>query len=250
MNEYEKYSSYDFDRLQEGSSIKIEHGIYCNGKDISDLTSKSLSEIQAMREDSLKAEQAAYENVRASAREWEKAAAVTHRLDLAIEYLRMPPVLHSSNKWDKDLYGNYDCISNKVYKMYCRIDDYKSWRADSTRWTVKWHIYTNSPNEKYNVRIAGQERSFNDKAAAEKYLQGRIKAYSHLFTEISPPIPDEYVSAFTVHGQLLPGYTTEKMKQQEQEKPSIRKQLNELKNTDKSKPMPERAKKRSEPAIE
>ena len=33
---------------------------------------------------------------------------------------------------------------------------------------------------------------FTDKAAMEKYLNGRIKAYDRLFTEISPPIPQEY----------------------------------------------------------
>ena len=68
-------------------------------------------------------------------------------------------------------------------------------------------------------------------------MQGRIKAYAHLFTENSPPIPDEYTRPFIVHGQLLPGYTTEAMqKAQETEKaktaeqkPSIRKQLNSAK---------------------
>ena len=42
-----------------------------------------------------------------------------------------------------------------------------------------------------------------------KYLEGRKKAYSHLFTEISPPIPKQYEKHFTVHGALLPGYTLE-----------------------------------------
>jgi hypothetical protein len=34
-----------------------------------------------------------------------------------------------------------------------------------------------------------------------------IKAYSHLFTEISPPVPKEYADCFSVNGKLLPGYT-------------------------------------------
>ena len=54
---------------------------------------------------------------------------------------------------------------------------------------------------------AGQTRNDNtDKNAAIKYLDGRKKAYSHLFTEISPPIPKEYEHHFMVHGTLLPGY--------------------------------------------
>ena len=43
----------------------------------------------------------------------------------------------------------------------------------------------------------------------EKYLQGRIKAYSHLFTEISPPIPENEQKRFCINGVLLPGYTVE-----------------------------------------
>ena len=43
----------------------------------------------------------------------------------------------------------------------------------------------------------------------EKYLQGRIAAYSHLFTEISPPIPADARQRFCVNGVLLPGYTVD-----------------------------------------
>ena len=47
------------------------------------------------------------------------------------------------------------------------------------------------------AKIAGQDRKvFSDKAAMEKYLNGRIKAYDRLFTEISPPIPQEYAESF------------------------------------------------------
>ena len=42
-----------------------------------------------------------------------------------------------------------------------------------------------------------------------KYLEGRKNSYSHLFTEVSPPVPKEYERHFTVYGALLPGYTVE-----------------------------------------
>ena len=59
-------------------------------------------------------------------------------------------------------------------------------------------------------QIAGQERKhFAEKSEMERYLQGRIKAYAHLFTEISPPIPAEEKRRFCVNGVLLPGYTVE-----------------------------------------
>lgn len=101
-----------------------------------------------------------------------------------------------------------------------------------------------------------QERSFKDKAEAEKYIQGRIKAYSHLFTEISPPIPKEYEKSFMVHEHLLPGYVTEKMQKAQEaaktenisrsadKKPSIRKELNSIKAAEKSVPKPTQTKKR------
>ena len=231
MKEYANYESYDFDRLTEGSQIKIEHTVYCKETDMSDLISKPLTELMDLREGSAIAEQAAYENVRQAARDWEKQAAVTRRFDRAIEYLNVPEVSHTSNQWEKDRYDKFT-RSNKVYKMTYDIYERSSWRTDATKYDVRWNIYTNSAHENYNEKVAGQERSFADKASAEKYLQGRIKAYAHLFTEISPPVPDEYTHPFIVHGQLLPGYTTEAMqKAQEQplpdKKPSIRKQLTE-----------------------
>nr|WP_303041434.1 YodL domain-containing protein [Enterocloster clostridioformis] len=66
------------------------------------------------------------------------------------------------------------------------------------------------PHNYGQAKIAGQERKvFADRAAMEKYLNGRIKAYAHLFTEISLQIPQEYAEKFRVNGQLLPGYSVE-----------------------------------------
>lgn len=82
-------------------------------------------------------------------------------------------------------------------------------------WTLTWDVYTNNPrnNGNYGNRvatIAGQSRKrYGNKADMEKYLAGRIKTYSHLFTEISPPIPPEYAKVFAVNGKLLPGYTVQ-----------------------------------------
>ena len=77
-------------------------------------------------------------------------------------------------------------------------------------WYVTWDVYVNSPKQGYGEKIAGQnQKRYTDKADAEKYLEGRKKAYSHLFTEISPQIPKQYEHHFTVYGTLLPGYTVE-----------------------------------------
>lgn len=257
--DYDNYRTYENDDLSAGATLKVEHTIIVNETDILNLISQPLEKIQAMRDNNVKKETAAFEKVRQSARDWEKKAAITRQFDRAIEYLQVPEVSHSSNKWvnDRDCY-NYDCtsISNMVYKMTYRMYDYTSWRSEKTRrWEVKWSIGTNSPVG-HNNCIAEQERSFKDKAEAEKYIQGRIKAYSHLFTEISPPIPKEYEKPFMVHEHLLPGYVTEKMQKAQEaaktenisrsadKKPSIRKELNSIKAAEKSMPKPTQTKKR------
>lgn len=237
MKQNNNYTSYEFDNIYEGRKIKLEHNIYVDESDISDLISRPIAEIQAMRDDSVKTETAVFEKTQQMAREWEKQAAVTRQLDMAIEYLKISEVKHTFNKWvnTKNEY-DYNEISNRVYKMRYRIYERSSWRTDSKMCDVTWSIFTNSPRSNHNVKVAGQEKTYKSKEEAEKYMLGRIKAYSHLFTEISPPIPKEYEKPFRVYGQLLPGYITEEMQtiQKEKNEPklksSVRKELKSLKS--------------------
>lgn len=137
-------------------------------------------------------------------------------LDKAIEYIRTPPAKHTANQWEKSEYNSdRQEMSNMVYAMSYYV--YERTRYDSAAqksvpvaWELSWSVYLNAPQNNTRQRIAGQDKKvYSDKADMEKYLNGRIKAYSHLFTEISPPIPQEYVKNFRVNGQLLPGYTVE-----------------------------------------
>lgn len=117
----------------------------------------------------------------------------------------------------------------------------------------------------YGAKIAGQnQKRYTDKNAAIKYLDGRKKAYSHLFTEISPPIPKEYEHHFMVHGTLLPGYTVEGLEQaktehaaaevseggiftpENQEKPSVLGKLSVAKTQEKTPTTPGTAMKKKE----
>ena len=70
-------------------------------------------------------------------------------------------------------------------------------------------LYQQPEQERASEDCRTDRKVFSDKAAMEKYLNGRIKAYDRLFTEISPPIPQEYAEHFKVNGMLLPGYTIE-----------------------------------------
>ena len=210
------YSSYDHDRLEAADKMKIERGIYFDtkGADISPLTALPLAELVKLREESAAAEQTVFENLKVQAAAWEEQAGKTLLFDKAIEYARIPEVKHTANKWqDEDT--DRHTISNRVYKMSYHV--YENTRYDKAAqksipysYTLSWNIYTNSPHGYGQAKIAGQDRKvFADRAAMEKYLNGRIKAYEKLFTEISPAIPPEYAEQFRVNGQLLPGYTVE-----------------------------------------
>ena len=210
------YSSYDHDRLEAADKMKIERGIYFETKDadISPLTALPLAELVKLREESAAAEQTVFENLKVQASAWEEQAGKTLLFDKAIEYARIPEVKHTANKWqDED--NDRHTISNRVYKMSYHV--YENTRYDKAAqksipysYTLSWNVYTNSPHGYGQAKIAGQDRKvFADRAAMEKYLNGRIKAYEKLFTEISPVIPPEYAEQFRVNGQLLPGYTVE-----------------------------------------
>jgi antirestriction protein ArdC len=210
------YSSYDHDKLETAETMRIERRIYFEAKDgeIAPYVSLPLEQLHAMREESAAAEQAIFNDLSSRAAAWEEQAGKTLLLDKAIEYTRTTVVQHTSNEWQKGEYDRYT-RSNRVYQMNYHI--YENTRYDREKqqsvpysYSLTWGVYTNSPNRNGQAKIAGQDRKvFSDKAAMEKYLNGRIKAYDRLFTEISPPIPQEYAEHFKVNGMLLPGYTIE-----------------------------------------
>jgi len=211
------YNISDYsNRIEPGDRLKMEISIYPNREvsEISQLTMIPLEQLQDLREESATAEQTIFDNLRESAREWETQAANTLLLDLAIEYSRIPAIQHTSNQWENSEH-DWHSISNMVYKMGYRISaDTRYDRETETSipfaWYVSWDVVTNSPDRRSYTKIAGQSRKrYTNEAELEKYIAGRVKAYSHLFTEISPPIPQEYTHHFRVNGQLLPGYTIE-----------------------------------------
>ena len=244
MRKGNDYTVYDNDTLTPGYKAKIEHTVYSGSEsDLSDLLKLTVGDISALKEKSTAQEQAAYEKAIDALKDWEALAANTRKYEKALDYKSVPEVSHTSNKWEKDGSDRFT-ISNKVYKMTYNIYERSSWRNDTVKYDVRWNIYTNRPDYTNAYKVAGQERVCAAREEAEKYIQGRIKAYSHLFTEISPPIPKDLEKSFMVHGHLLPGYVTEEMQKaaaekaekQAEKKPSIRKQLNELKADQKKNP--------------
>ena len=209
------YTSYDHDKLEAAETMRIERRIYFEAKDgdIAPYSSLPIAQLLSMRSESAAAEQTIFDDLKERAAAWEEQAGRTLLLDKALEYVRTPHVQHTANEWQKNEYDRYT-RSNRVYQMNYYI--YENTRYDKEAqksipysWTLTWSVRTNSPS-RTQAKIAGQDRKvFTDKAAMEKYLNGRIKAYDRLFTEISPPIPQEYADYFKVNGMLMPDYTIE-----------------------------------------
>lgn len=216
------------DNLRPADRIKIEHSVYIREEqtDISELAALPAEQLQTMRGDSAAAEQKIFESLREATKAWDAQAAQTLLLDKAIEYVRTPPVKHTANKWEREDNG-YQSISNAVYQMNYHIYENTQYNKATQKsvpvaWDLTWSVRTNTPDNRRGTRIAGQDRKrFGDKSEMEKYLNGRIKAHANLFTELSPPVPQEYVKNFSVNGKLLPGYTLAgEVKQAEQTPPA------------------------------
>ena len=210
------YSSYDHDDLEPASTMRIERRIYFeSGKaDLSEMVKLPLAELLSLRAESAAAEQEVFDRLKEQATAWEEQAGRTLFLDKALEYARTLPVTHTANQWEApDEYRHIR--SNMVYQMDYSISENTRYDSAAPKsvpysWTLRWSLRTNAPGSYQQAKIAGQDRKvFSSREELDKYLNGRIKAHEHYFTEISPAIPKEYADYFKVNGCLLPGYTIE-----------------------------------------
>ena len=192
------YSVNDFDFLEEGEKLRLEHDLRFqpNDKILLPLVNASDFDLYELRALAVSGE-------------------MTMLIDRALSYKRVPQVEHTSNQWQQSHYRDTETVSNMVYKMSVSLHEDNHYDNDtgqfvSDAWIVTWGVSLNTPDEYRTKKIAGQDRKrFSDKDAALKYIEGRKKAYAHLFTEISPPIPERYADRFSKNGLLLPGYVVE-----------------------------------------
>ena len=203
-----------------GSELKTRcyASVYPENAHISEMVKLPLAELIQQERESMDKEKAIYEQICGLESAWEEQAEHTIRLRMAQAYLKTSQVEHTSNQKKNAQYGWVE-ISNMVYKMRWRIDPIEKWSRNTHKeeilgWKLDWSLCYNTPRDPdlsgNGWKIAGQsDKRFSDKAAMEKYLNGRIAAYAHLFTEISPPIPKGQEGRFSINGVLLPGYTVE-----------------------------------------
>lgn len=232
MGDHEKlYNANNHGNVQPGSELKYSSTIHFNDTVdfLRPFAKESLETLAAWMEKSVSAEKAIYGELQAVAEKWRQQATATLVLQKAVEYLKTSQVKHTGNIWQETAYGNGDEISNMVYKMYIHVyEDTKYDRALKksvpVAWYVSWRVSLNVLPERDGKTIASQNKKrFTNKAAAEKYLEGRKTFYEHLFYKISPPVPQEYARYFRVNGLLLPGYMVEG-----QELPTVEKSAGEV----------------------
>lgn len=211
-----------YTHIDPGREIEVSTRLYSltDKERVAELVKLPRLELMELEQASVAKEKAIFEKFSVIEAEWLKQAAETKALREAKEYLMALPVDHTYNQWKKDEYGNFQ-ISNMVYKMTYRIYEqthYDRAKQESVTdaWRLSWDLHYNTINRPTpdltgsGWQIAGQrDKRFTTKEEMERYLQGRIKTYAHLFTEISPPIPQDQKGRFCVNGVLLPGYTVE-----------------------------------------
>lgn len=205
------------DTLTTGETLKIVHTLwfsdYNAGPFMALLTDKPAKELQEMLKDSKAAEKSIFDKLKVAVGEWEVQAAQTLLLEKVLEYVRTPEVSHTSNEWKRRKDGSWE-ISNRVYQMYYRFDPVPQSEAVH----VSWRLVYNTPQQPGNPKYANSwgdsrfiarqdKKTYDNIETAQRYIQGRFDLYAHLFTELSPPIPNDCKRMFTVNGHLLPGYT-------------------------------------------
>lgn len=230
--------------LYPGEKLEITEYAHFNFKDnpeMAELILLTPEELKEKEKDSVQQEEAIGSELNNTIAKWISQAQHTVNLRRAQEYLNLFTVQHTKNCWTEDGYGLHE-ISNMVYRMTWRVNEQTRWNAKLKKnvlfaWDLSWYIwYNTSPRADYSGpgrQIAGQDKKrFTDIAQMERYLQGRIKAYSHLFVEISPPIPKEDKKRFCFNGILLPGYTVESPELLEPDKAEVDDLLSFLEDED------------------
>lgn len=118
---------------------------------------------------------------------------------------------NSKNQWETEVYYAGDKaykISNSLYSMCIRINTY------SDEITVSYYVALRGPksfdnNPRYEYIANVNRKVFHDMAAAEKYIEGRKKAYAKYFQEENPVVPNEYRAMFQLYGVDIPCYRYE-----------------------------------------
>ena len=235
MSEKDSRDSFYFlnayqDGITPGQKITIQHNVSYNdwraAPHLAPLVKLTDAEINQRKEASITLEKELYAKLKQIASEWDEQAAHTMLLERALEYVHTPEVEHTANEWKERENGVWE-ISNRTYKMRYQITYAKA----TDIYLVSWGIIYNAPkqpNSKYanywgdSIYVARQDKKkYPSMEASQNYIQGRFDLYSHLFRELSPPIPNECKRMFSINGCLAPGYTLAPPDKEEPDKQAV-----------------------------
>ena len=235
MSEKDSRDSFYFlnayqDGITPGQKITIQHNVSYNdwraAPHLAPLVKLTDAEINQRKEASITLEKELYAKLKQIASEWDEQAAHTMLLERALEYVHTPEVEHTANEWKERENGVWE-ISNRTYKMRYQI----TYAKGTDIYLVSWGIIYNAPkqpNSKYanywgdSIYVARQDKKkYPSMEAAQNYIQGRFDLYSHLFRELSPPIPNECKRMFSINGCLAPGYTLAPPDKEEPDKQAV-----------------------------
>ena len=94
MEEKKKYDIVEDDVFEPGNHVKLEHTLFLNDYDISDLLQKSPEEVRELYYQCVNKEENMYEILQAGMRVWANDAQETRRVELALNQLEIAPVEH------------------------------------------------------------------------------------------------------------------------------------------------------------
>ena len=92
------YKAYDYDYLEEGEKLKLEHEVkyQLNDKILLPLVNASYYDLIELRNIAVTGEQKLLEQLKELAEVWEQKAALTMLIDCALSYKRVPQVENTS----------------------------------------------------------------------------------------------------------------------------------------------------------
>ena len=216
----EKFNIYSYGcDLKSGNNIKIDISISPKREllknEVDELIKKnSLQDnLNKLKEEELQV----YNELLESMNKWIDKAKEIKMYEMALSYNGIKEVDHTYNEWVEKKDGSWITISisNRVYNMWFKVYVNEDYRTKKVTHKVSYYVYINEYDSCYykgwsSKTIVRQERKkFTDEEKMNKYIEGRKKAFSHLFQEVNPAIPKEYESLFTVNGVLLPDYKIE-----------------------------------------
>ena len=141
-----------YSRLEPGRELEVREYIsFQRGRDgFYELTECSVDELLKRKAESIVREKELCQRIDAAVEAWSKQAQQTQQYMKALEYVKMPPTPHTSNRWTVSEYGNHE-MSNMVYRFSWREYERTEWdrtlkKSVPKSWELTWSVTFNTPH--------------------------------------------------------------------------------------------------------